>query len=386
MIDQEDIRIDQQAEELDQIIHEDIDVRIMETEEFDQAIKDSRCLFMEILPLEIRQEIFSYVVCVDQSVHLYSFWDGCAELFRLSLCKDSSFDFSNGHCNCPSRSRYNANVSPKPKYFHNALFMVSKTTRRETLDTFFATNQITFTADSDLENFVNRFTRTSSKIRNLRLFFRVDDEDKYSWQIEHWKKLRTLLPMLKHLDLQIYIAPSDKYQTIYEDALVQELTAFAMGSISAQPPMRQIKVENQTAQSSFGPKKRTANEMLLGTSTASFIAKSLSYFFAPNAMPQSLQSQQVPPAQISTLQTCKITVQPSYIARLLANSDKNRAVSVGTLERVRTRLLDVFINKDQKYQRISDIPPMMPRPDLKPKPKPKPAPFTDKRGTLFLEY
>ena len=185
MIDQEDIRIDQQAEELDQIIHEDIDVGIMEAEEFNQAVKDSRCLFMEILPLEIRQEIFSYVVCVDQSFHSYSFRDGCAELFRLSLCKESSFDFSNGHCSCPSRSRYNANVSPKPEHFHNTLFMVSKTTRRETLDTFFATNQITFTADSDLESFVNRFVRTSSKIRNLRLFFRVDNEDKYSWQIEH---------------------------------------------------------------------------------------------------------------------------------------------------------------------------------------------------------
>ena len=159
--------------------------------------------------------------------------------------------------------------------------------------------------------------------------------------------------MLKHIDLQIYVTPSDKYQTVYKDALVQELTAFAMGSISAQLPMRQIKVENQTAQSSFGPKKRTANEMLHDTSTASFIAKSLSYIFTPNAMPHSLQSQQVPPAQISTLKTCKITVKPSYIARLLANSDKNRAVFVGTLERVRPRLLDVFINKDQNIKELA---------------------------------
>ena len=115
---------------------------------------DSSLLF-QMLPPEIRAHIFSYVVTADKSVHVFPPKGNESHGYRLSLCDESNYDFDLGHCKCDdSRPRGNTIT---PNFFFNAIFLVSKSIRREALDAFFLINRFTFTCLYELVRFTASF-------------------------------------------------------------------------------------------------------------------------------------------------------------------------------------------------------------------------------------
>lgn len=188
--------------------------------------------FYHKFPLEIRTLIFSHVVAMEQSIHVFPPKGNESHGFRLSLCDESSYDFDLGNCRCEdSRAGRNGHS----EFFNNALFLVSQKVRREALDAFFMTNKFTFTCLYELVRFTGMFTVSSSKIQCLRVFERVDDYPASDYRLEGIQKARLRLKGLKHLELYVFLASWSAYEELYEDGLVDQLLHFALG-----PPTHDI--------------------------------------------------------------------------------------------------------------------------------------------------
>lgn len=195
-------------------------------------------LFYQKCPPEVRSLIFSHVVAMEQSVHVFPPKGNESHGFRLSLCDESSYDFDLGNCRCED-SRAGRNVHSE--FFNNALFLVSQTVRREALNAFFMTNKFTFTCLYELVRFTGMFTLSSSKIQHLRVFERVDDYPASDYRLESIQKARQRLKGLKHLELYIFLASWSAYEELYEDGLVDQLMHFALGP---PPPAIQSRKRN----------------------------------------------------------------------------------------------------------------------------------------------
>lgn len=182
--------------------------------------------FYQMLPLEVRSQVFAYVVGVEQSVHVFPPKGNESHGFRLSLCDESSYDFELGSCRCDD-SR--AGRSIQSEFFNNALFLVSQTVRREALDAFFITNRFTFTCLYELVRFTATFTQSCSKIQHLRVFERVDDYPASDFRLESIQNARSRLKGLKRLELYVFLASWSAYEELYEDGLVDQLVHFALG-------------------------------------------------------------------------------------------------------------------------------------------------------------
>lgn len=185
------------------------------------------------LPAEIRAHIFSYVVAADKSVHIFPPKGNETHGYRLSLCDESSYDFELGHCRCDDRR---ARASVNSNFFDNAIFLVSRSVRREALDAFFLINKFTFTCLYELVRFTSSFRASSSKIQQMRILERVDDYPNSDFRVRGIQKARQRLKALKHLDLYVFLSSWSAYETFHEDGLVNQLLHFALGPPPANPP------------------------------------------------------------------------------------------------------------------------------------------------------
>lgn len=185
------------------------------------------------LPPEIRAQIFSHVVTANKSVHIFPPKGNESHGYRLSLCDETSYDFDLGHCRCDD-SRARGNVTSH--FFDNAIFLVSRSVRREALDTFFLINKFTFTCLYELVRFTSSFKASSSKIQHIRIFERVDDYPNSDFRVKGIQKARQRLRALKHLELYVFLSTWSAYETLHEDGLVNQLMHFALGPPPVTPP------------------------------------------------------------------------------------------------------------------------------------------------------
>ena len=76
------------------------------------------------LPQEIRQLIWSFVVVVPESIHVFPVKGNTRHGFRLSRCGDAYVNLANGWCECDSdRPFANPNLNP-PAYLDTELLLV----------------------------------------------------------------------------------------------------------------------------------------------------------------------------------------------------------------------------------------------------------------------
>lgn len=155
------------------------------------------------LPMEIRTHIWSYLVVVPESIHVYPVKQNVKQGFRLSRCGESAINLNNGWCNC-SGDGLSANATP-PVYLDTELllvcslrsffdtahsFQVSKTVRREVLDVIFLKNHFTFTSLRDLEYFTENFGKCSARLQNVRMMVRLSDSQPFAYATEQIAKAR----------------------------------------------------------------------------------------------------------------------------------------------------------------------------------------------------
>jgi hypothetical protein len=74
------------------------------------------------LPMEIRTHIWSYLVVVPESIHIYPVKQNVKQGFRLSRCGEAAINLNNGWCNC-SGDGLSANATP-PVYLDTELLLV----------------------------------------------------------------------------------------------------------------------------------------------------------------------------------------------------------------------------------------------------------------------
>ena len=80
-------------------------------------------LLFQMLPVEVRQNIWSYLVVVPESVHVFPVKRNVRQGFRLSRCGDDSMNLRNGWCECNSDG-ITQNATP-PSYLDTEMLLVS---------------------------------------------------------------------------------------------------------------------------------------------------------------------------------------------------------------------------------------------------------------------
>lgn len=79
-------------------------------------------LLFQKLPPEIRQHIWSYLVVVPESIHVYPVKRNVKQGFRLSRCGDACMNLTNGWCECNNDGLIQ-NPTP-PAYLDTELLLV----------------------------------------------------------------------------------------------------------------------------------------------------------------------------------------------------------------------------------------------------------------------
>jgi len=390
-------------------------------------------LLFQKLPPEIRHNIFSHLVAVDQSVHVFAPRGNENHGFRLSLCEETNYDFEMGSCKC-EESRTRARV--QPVFFHNAIFLVSQTIRREALDAFFMVNNFTFTCLYELVRFTSFFKRSSSKIQRLRILERVDDYPSTDYRIEAVQKARLRLQSLRDLDLYIYISNWSAYESLYEDGLVHQLLHFALGP----PPVDRKRIKKRkascmddmaesptadTPSTSTSDKEVTTIESPTATTNSSekseqestpktqlhtygavrlsevgslvHLPTSSSYgylssmvksldpaFETTPSLPETTDTP-IPPFAIPALRSFKATITTRTYIRPLAPTDPKAAYYAALYLRLKSHLEDVFLDAGRRYRKIEDIPSLGPKPNNRQREEESPIVGADKRGLLVLK-
>ena len=102
---------EQLQRELDQHLAQEADAKYID------GVRDSS--LFQSLPLEVRQHIWSYLVVVPESIHVYPVKRNIKQGFRLSRCGDTCINLTNGWCDC------NSDVYPNPPaYLDTELLLV----------------------------------------------------------------------------------------------------------------------------------------------------------------------------------------------------------------------------------------------------------------------
>lgn len=395
------------------------------------------------LPVEIRQAILSYVVTVDQSVHVFPPKGNDGNGFRLSLCEEPSYDLEMGHCRCddnPARNRVQSD------FFDNAVFLVSQRMRREALDAFFMTNTFTFTCLHELVRFTATFKRSSSRIQRLRILERVDDYPSSDIRLEGVQKARLRLQSLKHLDLHVYLSTWSAYESVYEDGLVHQLLHFALGP---PPVVRKTKRKASCLDDDFGssdssignvrvaeskgnptisstvsdaasgdigtdPQSQPSTSSVLRTRLHTYNALTsteIGRIFPIYPHPHGLTSifarskfddfssplsssttpaptctdTSIPAFPIPPLRSFKAHITTRTHLRPLAPTDAKAAYYEALYARLKCHLEDVFLDNGKRYRRVEDVPSLGPRPRSRPRDEERPFTGAEKRGLLILK-
>ncbi|KPI40882.1 uncharacterized protein AB675_10875 [Cyphellophora attinorum] len=138
------------------------------------------------LPTELRQQVFSYLVTVPETVHIHPVNNNPRLGFRLFRCADdNATDLRKGMCRCEGIGRLSLSAAPPspPAFLDTNLLLLSHTIRREALDLIFSRNRFAFTSLRDLYYFATKFTLEAraivGELRTLELFVYLDDLSKY---------------------------------------------------------------------------------------------------------------------------------------------------------------------------------------------------------------
>lgn len=390
-------------------------------------------VLFQMLPAEIRSHIFSYVVAVEQSVHVFPPKGNESHGFRLSLCDESSYDLESGCCRCDG---IRPNQSVRPEFFNNAIFLVSRSVRRQALDAFFMTNKFTFTCLYELVRFTSMFSRSSSRIQKLRIFERVDDYPASEYRLEGIQNARRRLKGLKHLDLHLFIASWSAYEQPYEDGLVDQLLHFALGpqpKSKQQPKKRKLDLEADSdgevyivdtkkvdtgnikdkdqAEHAQAPAPNTENAPTIEVCPESQVSntakgKEKAMETSPG---QSLHlfnnAQTSTTSASSTLSSAAIDLRPAFTIpplrsftpnvhqrshqilqyRLNRTPDPKQPYYDALCERLSKHLADVFMDAGKKYRTFDEIPKLGEKPKAKVRDDERPLRGTEKRGILFMK-
>lgn len=397
------------------------------------------------LPPEIRHNIFSHLVAVDQSVHVFAPRGNENHGFRLSLCDESNYDFEMGSCKC-EESRTRARI--RPDFFDNAIFLVSQAVRREALDAFFMTNNFTFTCLYELVRFTSFFKRSSSKIQRLRILERVDDYPSTEYRVEAVQKARLRLQALKHLDLHIYICNWSAYESLYEDGLVHQLLHFALGpppteqkqnrkrkaacldeksessGVDASDAQKDVKENNSIETSKETPNaqtneqgeqtkqaKKTKQDFVLktqlhtygtlrpsevgnlfptlsknswGTSFSSLVKSTYPQIGSATASSDVVEASSLS-FPIPPLRSFNAYIATRTHIRPLTPTDPKAAYYEALYLRLKHHLEDVFLDGGRRYRRIEDVPSLGPKPRNRQREEETPILGAEKRGLLVLK-
>lgn len=322
-------------------------------------------LLYQMLPPEIRHQIYAHVVAADQSVHVFPPKGNEKHGYRLSLCDESTYDFQLGHCNCEDGRHGRVQSS----FFNTAIFLVSQSVRREALDAFFITNSFTFTCLYELTRFTTKFRQSSSKIQKLRLFERADDYPHSEFRIQGIQKARQRLTGLKHLDLHLFVSDwTHYYEKLYEDGLVLQLLHFALG---AQPERKASQkrtfaefseTEDETVAERSENKASTTRDCPTGKVRPPFLVPALRSF------------------------TPHVRVRTSFLATPFGQTPDPKAEYYAALsKRLSLHLSDVFMDAGRRYITVGDVPALMPKPPVRVRDEEKQLRGVEKRGLLFME-
>ncbi|KAK5072353.1 hypothetical protein LTR70_010470 [Exophiala xenobiotica] len=325
-------------------------------------------VLFQMLPPEIRHQIFAHVVSAGQSIHVFPPKGNETHGYRLSLCDESSYDFELGHCKC-DEGRYRSN-SVRSDFFNNALFLVSQTVRREALDAFFMTNKFTFTCLYELTRFTTKFKQSSSKIQRLRLFERVDDYPESDFRNKGVQNARRRLKALKHLELHLFISNWSAYETLYEDGLVIQMLHFALG-----PPPKETEEQGMHRQ----PAKKRDFAEFVADEQGSLIGSP-----HPSATRKALHSTfPIPPLKSFTPH---IRLRSQYLTLRMNRTEDRKAEYYASLyKRLGDHLTDVFMDCGRKYASVDDVPKLMEKPKTKTREEDRALRGVEKRGILFME-
>lgn len=85
--------------------------------------------------------------------------------------------------------------------------------RREALDLIFTTNHFTFTSLSDLNSFVDTFSRTAPKLQHVQILERCSDGYHSNWSTSRLAETRRKLGLLQTLKLHICLDDLGDYGT-----------------------------------------------------------------------------------------------------------------------------------------------------------------------------
>lgn len=345
----------------------------------------SSSLLFQMLPTELRSHIFSYCVATEQSVHVVPPKGNEYHGFRLSLCDETTYDLELGICRCNDSSRAGQTVTSE--HFNNALFLVSKTVRREALDSFFRTNSFTFTCLYELQRFTNMFTRSSAKLQRIRLLERVDDYPTIEYRLEGIQSARSRLTGLKHLDLHLYLASWSAYETIYEDGLVDQVLHFALGATPKPAPSKKRKFEPDADSEavSFGQihKEVDASKVDAIAPVTDLVCKGKEKAAVKPVTTPKETGLQVPPLKSFA---AHVRLRSSYINFRYDQSatDPKKAYYDAMFDRLSKHLTDVFMDGGRKYKTINDVPKLMDKPKLKIRDDERPLQGSEKRGILYM--
>lgn len=399
---------------LQQLLDRQLDAELQNYIYQDHKDGTAESLMYQKLPPEIRSQIYSHVVAVDQSVHVFPPKGNEKHGFRLSLCEESSYDFELGNCRCDENR---IGRTTQPEFFHNALFLVSRTVRREALDAFFMTNKFTFTCLYELLKFTTMFTASCSKIQHLRIFERVDDYPASEFRLEGLQNARLALKALKHLDLHIFLGSWSAYDKTYEDGLVHQLLHFALGP---PPPtharkkrcladldfsnfdnvlyaVKKAKVDEMKPDTTQEANEKSPNEATETSNSTSTTEKGKDkavpdtpQFNTQTSPPfatctTSNNHKPEPPFPIPPLRSFKaqVRMRASFIGLSIRTADPKQAYYDSLYERLINHLTDVFMDGGRKYRTVEDVPQLMEKPS--PRMRDEDKPLTDKRGILFMK-
>jgi hypothetical protein len=114
------------CDKLEMLANEQLQRELTENVEREEAAKyvdgvTNSPLFQK-LPMEIRTHIWSYLVVVPESIHIYPVKQNVKQGFRLSRCGEAAINLNNGWCNC-SGDGLSANATP-PVYLDTELLLV----------------------------------------------------------------------------------------------------------------------------------------------------------------------------------------------------------------------------------------------------------------------